>query len=103
MSIILAQFVSELLLTMCKVYQNFYDQSIYTNIIIGLICSINLLKSSLFLKFNTFIHTLTTSHFHSFHPTLMHYHIVFLVLWICCCVIYQLGCIFRSENQLKEI
>ena len=60
MFLILAQLVSELFFTMCKVYQDFYNQSVYTNIIIGLICSINLLKSSFFLKFNTFIYNLTT-------------------------------------------
>ena len=60
MSLILAQFVSKLLLTMCKVYQDFYNQTIYKIIIIGLICFIDLLKPSLFLKFNTFIHILTT-------------------------------------------
>ena len=70
MSLILAQFVSELLLTMCKPYQDFYNQTVYKNRIIGLICSINLLKPSLFLKFNTFINT--TFHFNSSHPTPMH-------------------------------
>ena len=69
MSLILAQFVSELLLTMCKAYQGSYDQTIYKNKIIGLICSINLLKPSLFLKFNTFINIFTTFHFNSSHPT----------------------------------
>ena len=72
MSLILAQFVSELLLTMCKAYQIFYNQTVYKNRIIGLIYSINLLKSSLFSKFNTFINILTTFHFNSSHPTLMH-------------------------------
>ena len=72
MFLIIAQFVSESFLTMCKAYQDFYNQTIYTNRIIGLICSINSLKSSLFLKFNTFIYNLTTFQFHSFHPTLMH-------------------------------
>ena len=60
MFLILAQLVSELFFTMCKVYQDFYNKSVYINIIIGLICSINLLKSSFFLKFNTFIYNLTT-------------------------------------------
>ena len=69
MSLILAQFVSELLLTMCKAYQDFCNQTVYRNIIIGLICSINLLKPSLFLKFNTFINIFTTFLFNSFHPT----------------------------------
>ena len=83
MFLILAQFVSELLLTMCKVYQDFYNQTVYTKIIIGFICSINLLKPSLFLKFNTFIHNLTTFPFNSCHPTLMHLSDVCLVLWMC--------------------
>ena len=65
MSLILAQVVSELLLTMCTTYQGFYNQTIYKNIIIGLICSINLLKPFLFLKFNTFINIFTTFHFNS--------------------------------------
>ena len=72
MSPILAQFVSELLLTMCKAYQDFYNQTVYKNRIIGLICSINLLKPSLFLKFNTFINILITFPFNSSHPTQMH-------------------------------
>ena len=72
MSLILTQFVSELLLTMCKAYQDFYDQIVYKNIIIGLTCSINLLKPSLFLKFHTFINILTTFHFNSSLPTPMH-------------------------------
>ena len=72
MSLILAQFVSELLLTMCKAYQDFYDQTVYKNIIICLIYSINLLKPPLFLKFNTVINILTTFPFNSSHPTLMH-------------------------------
>ena len=72
MSLILAQFVSEILLTMCKAYQDFYNQTVYKNRIIGLICSINLLKPSLFLKFNTFINVLTTFSFNSSHPTPMH-------------------------------
>ena len=80
MFLVLAQFLSKLLLTMCKVYHNFYNQTVYTNKIIGLICSINLLKPSLILKFNTFIHNLTTFHFHSFHPTLMHLSDFCLVL-----------------------
>ena len=71
MFLVLAQFLSELLLIMCKVYHNFYNQIVYTNRIIDLICSINLLKPSSILKFNTFIHNLTTFHFHSFHPTPM--------------------------------
>ena len=79
MSLILVQFVSELLLTMCKIYQDFYNQTVYTNRIIGLICFINFLKPSLFLKFNTFIHNLTTIHFNSFHPTPMHLSNVCLV------------------------
>ena len=87
MSIILAQFVSELLLTMCKAYQDFYDQTIYKNRIIGLICTINLLKPSLFLKFNTFINIFTTFPFNSSHPTPMHLSDVCLVLWMCCYVI----------------
>ena len=72
MFLIIAQFVSESFFTMCKVYQDFYNQSVYTNRIIGLICSINLLKSSFFLMFNTFIYNLTTFQFHSFYPTPMH-------------------------------
>ena len=72
MSLILAQFVSELLLTMCKAYQDFYNQTVYKNKIIGLICSINLLKPSLFLKFHTFINILTTFHFNPSLPTPMH-------------------------------
>ena len=64
MSIILKQFVSELLLTMCKDDQDFYNQTIYKNRIISLICSINFLKPSLFLKFNI--------PFNSSHPTPMH-------------------------------
>ena len=72
MSLILAQFVSELLLTMCKAYQDFYNQTVYKNMIISLICSINLLKTSLFLKFNTFINIFTTFPFNSSHPTPMH-------------------------------
>ena len=72
MSIILAQFVLELLLTMFKAYQDFYNQTVYKNIIIGLICSINLLTPSLFLKFNTFINILTTFSLNSSHPTPMH-------------------------------
>ena len=72
MSLILAQFVSELLLTMCKAYQDSYDQTVYKNRIIGLICYINLLKSSLFLKFHTFINILTTFHFNSSLPIPMH-------------------------------
>ena len=72
MSLILAQFASKLLLTMCKAYQDFYNQTVYKNIIIGLICSINSLKPSLFLKFNTFINILTTFPFNSSHPTPMH-------------------------------
>ena len=72
MSLILAQFVLELLLTMCKAYQDFYNQIVYKNRIIGLICSINLLKPSLFIKFNTFINIYTTFYFNSSHPTQMH-------------------------------
>ena len=72
MSLILAQVVSELLLTMCKTYQDFYNQTFYKNISIGLICSITLLKPSLFLKFNTFINIFTTFPFNSSHPTPMH-------------------------------
>ena len=72
MFLILAQFVSELLLTMCKAYQDFYNQAVYKNRIIGLICSINLLKSSLFLKFNTFNNILTNFPFNLSHPTPMH-------------------------------
>ena len=72
MSLILTQFVSKLLLTMCKGYQNFYNQNVYKNRIIGLIYSINLLKPSLFLKLNTFINIFTTFHFNSSHPTIMH-------------------------------
>ena len=72
MSLILAQFVSKLLLTMCKDYQDFYNQTVYKNKIIGIISSINLLKPSLFLKFNTFINILTTFPFSSSHPTPMH-------------------------------
>ena len=72
MSLILAQVVSELLLTMCKAYQGFYNQTIYQNRIIVLICSINLLKPSLFLKFNTFINIFTTFHFNSSPLTQMH-------------------------------
>ena len=72
MFLILTQFVSELLLTMCKAYQDFYNQTVYKNIIIGLICSINLFKPSFFLKFNTFINIFTTLPFNSSHPTPMH-------------------------------
>ena len=72
MSLILAQFVSELLFTMCKAYQDFYNQTVYKNRIIGLIYSINLLKASLFLKFHTFINILSTFHFNSSHHTPMH-------------------------------
>ena len=72
MFLIIAQFVSESFLTMCRVYQDFYNQIFYINIIIGLIYSINLLKSSFFLKFNTFIYNLKTFPFPSFHPTPMH-------------------------------
>ena len=79
MFLILAQFVSELFFTMCKVYQDFYNQIVFTNKIICLICSINLLKSSFFLKFNTFIYNLTTFQFHSFHPTPIHLSDVCLV------------------------
>ena len=79
MSLILAQFVSKLLLTMCKVYQDFYNQTVYKNIIISLICSINLLKPSFFLKFNTFINIFTTFSFNSSHPTPMHLSDVCLV------------------------
>ena len=57
---------------MCKAYQDFYNQTVYKNRIIGLICSINLLKHSLFLKFNTFINIFTTFPFNSSYPTLMH-------------------------------
>ena len=87
MSLILAQFVSKLLLTMYKAYQDFYNQSVYKNKIIGLICSINLLEPSLFLKFNTFINIFTTFPFNSSHPTSMHLSDVCFVLWMCCCVI----------------
>ena len=80
MFLVLAQFLLELLLTMCIVYQDFYNQIVYTNRIIGLICSLTLLKPSLILKFNTFIHNLTTFHFHSFHLTPMHISDFFLVL-----------------------
>ena len=72
MFLIVAHFVSESFFTMCKVYQDLYNQTVYTNRIIGLIYSIDLLKSSFFLKFNTFIHTLTTFPFPSFHLTPMH-------------------------------
>ena len=72
MSLILAQFISELLLTMCKVYQDFYNQTVYKNIIISHICSINLLKPSFFLKFNTFINICKNFSFNLSHPTLMH-------------------------------
>ena len=41
MFLIFSQFVLELLLTMCKAYQDFLNKTIYKNIIIGLICSIN--------------------------------------------------------------
>ena len=87
MFLILAQFDSELFFTMCKVYQDFYNQIVYTNIIIGLICSINLLKSSLFLKFNTFLYNLSTFQFHSFHSTLMHLSDCLSSFQICCCVV----------------
>ena len=80
MFLIMAQFVSESFLTMCKVYQDFYNQTVYTNRIIGLICSINLLKSSFFLKLNPFIYNLTTFQFHSFCPTPMHLSDFCLVL-----------------------
>ena len=69
MSLILAQFVLELLLTLYKSYLDFYNQTVYKNIIIGFICSINLLKSSIFLKFKAFINIRTTFLFNSSHPT----------------------------------
>ena len=88
MFLIIAQFVLEsFFFTMCKVYQDFYNQTVYTNIIIGLLYSIILLKSSFFLKFNTFIYNLTTFQFHSFlsYPNAS---VKFLFGFeICCCVV----------------
>ena len=65
----------------------FYNQTVYKYRIIGLICSINLLKPSLFLKFNTFINILIAFHFNSSHSTPMNLSNDCFVLWICCCVI----------------
>ena len=103
MSLILAQFVLEILLTMCKAYQDFYNQTVYKNRIIGLICSINLLQSSLFLKFNTFINILTTFLFNSTHPTPN--ASIKLFVWfpdlLLCCLISQkvhLNQTFNSEK-----
>ena len=87
MFLILAQFVLELIFSMCKVYQDFYNQYVYTNRIIGPICSINLLKSSFFLKFNTFIYNLTTFQLHSSHPTPMHLLDCLFRFQIFCCVV----------------
>ena len=87
MFLIIAQFVLESFLAMCKAYQDFYNQIVYTNRIIGLICSINLLKPSLFLKFHAFIHNLTTFPFHSFHPTPMHLSDFLFGFQICCRVV----------------
>ena len=96
MSLILEQFVSELFLTMCKVYQNFYNQIVYKNRIICLICSINLLEPSLLLKFNTFINILTTFPFNSSHPTLMH-------LLSCCLVSRFVDVLFnKSRSSIKS-
>ena len=72
MFLILAQFLLELLLTMCKVYQDFYNQNVYTKRITSLFCSVNVLKPSSFLKFNTSIHNRITFHFISLFPTPMH-------------------------------
>ena len=80
MFLILAQFLSELLLTMCKVYQDLYNKNVYTNRIIGLICYINLFNPSLLLKFNTFIYNLKKFHFPSFFRTPMHLSDFCLVL-----------------------
>ena len=80
MFLIIPQFVLESFFTMCNVYQDFYNQIVYTNRIIGLICSINLLKSSFLLKFNTFIYNLTTFQFLSFYLTPMHLSSLCLVL-----------------------
>ena len=80
MFLVLAQLLLVLLLTMCKVYQDFLTKPFTSNIIISLLYSINLVKPSLFLKFNTFIQNLTTIHFHSFHATLMHLLMVCLAL-----------------------
>ena len=102
MFLILAQFLSELLLTMCKVYQDFYNKTVYTNKIIGLICAINLLKPSRILKFNTFIHNLTTFHFHSFHPTPMHLLDFCLVLRFVVVLLYQSRGSIKSCIQLKQ-
>ena len=102
MFLILTQFLSELLLTMCKVYQDFYNKIVYTNRIIGLICSINLLKPSYILKFNTFIHNFTTFHFHSFHPTPMHLSYFCLVLRFVVVFLYQSRGSIKSCIQLKQ-
>ena len=80
----------------------FYNQTVYINRIIGLIYSINLLKSSLILKFNTFIHNVTTFHFHSFHHTLMHLLDFCLVLRFFAVLLYRLRGSFKSCIQLKQ-
>ena len=61
-------------------YHDFMIKMFTSNRIISFIRSINLVKPSLFLKFNTFIQNLTTIHFHSFHPTPMHLSMVCLDL-----------------------
>ena len=61
-------------------YQDFITKLFTSNKIISFICSINLVKPSLLLKFNLFIHNLTTFYFHLFHPTPMHLSMVCLAL-----------------------
>ena len=63
-----------------KSYQDFMNKLFTSNKIMSFICSINLVKPSLFLKFNIFIHNLTTFYFHLFHPTPMYLSMFFLVL-----------------------
>ena len=72
------------------------------NRIIGLICSINLLQSSLFLKFNTFINILTTFLF-QFISSYPNTSIKFLFgSWICCYAVLQVQRLFKSNHSIQR-
>ena len=77
------------------------NSTVHQYIIIGFICSINLLQSSFFSKFNTFINILTTFLF-QFISSYPNSSIKILFgSWICCSAILPFKSLFKSNHSIQ--
>ena len=104
MSLILAQFVSEVLLTMCIVYQdlkylNYLKKQNYKSYLFH-----HLFKSSLVLKFNIFNDKFTTSFFISFHPSPIGFRTVYCLVSGHVTIMFYNSKAYTNQNiQFKRI